>query len=46
MIWDAEFIGNLKVQDIIDMIKELLGKIFGFIAKEEGWNAEEEKVEA
>ena len=41
MIWDAEFIGSLKVQDIINAIKGLLEKIFAFVAKEEGWKEED-----
>lgn len=41
MLWDAKIEGTITVQAIIDMIKELLAKIFGFIADEEGWVEEE-----
>ena len=38
MLWNAEVIfGDLKVQDIINAIADLLKKIFGFVGKEEGW---------
>lgn len=37
MLWGVEFEGELTVQAIIDAIVELLKKIFGFIADEEGW---------
>ena len=43
MLWDAEFVSELKlkVQDIINALTKILGEIFGFIAKEEGWVEEE-----
>jgi hypothetical protein len=39
MLWDAEFVGELKdaVQKIVDFLTKILGGIFGFIAEEEGW---------
>jgi hypothetical protein len=38
MIWDVEIVKDgLTVQAILDMIAALLKKIFGFVAKEEGW---------
>ena len=43
MLWGAEFEGKITVQAIVDAIVELLKKIFGFVAKEEGWT--EEKAE-
>lgn len=47
MLWDAEFVSELKltVQAIVNKITELLNSIFGFIAKEEGWDAGDEAVE-
>lgn len=36
-----ELKADFKWQDIINMIKALLEKIFGFVADEEGWKEEE-----
>ena len=44
MLWGVEFEGELTVQKIVNAIVELLKKIFGFIADEEGWKEEEEVV--
>ncbi len=35
-----ELNSEFKWQDIIDLIKKILDKIFGFIEKEEGWTEE------
>lgn len=43
MLWDAEFVSEIKltVQKVVDFLNKLLGEIFGFIGKEEGWVEEE-----
>lgn len=43
MLWDAKFVGDIKitVQDIVNFLTAILGKVFGFIEKEEGWVEEE-----
>lgn len=39
MLWDAEFVSNIEltVQKVVNFLNDLLAKIFGFIAEEEGW---------
>ena len=43
MLWELEIKeGQLKVQDVIDLIAKFLQKIFAFIAGDQGWAEEEE----
>lgn len=46
MLWDAELVTKfeLTVQKIVDFINEILAKVFGFVAEEEGWVEEETTV--
>ncbi len=43
MLWNAEFVSEIKltVQKVVDFLTDILNKIFGFIAEEEGWVEEE-----
>ena len=41
MLWNAEIVTEFKltVQQVVNALKDILEKILGFIAEEEGWNA-------